>query len=237
MADPSEDQVQGGFPKDGDLMPMDQQPPAGQADPGDEDDATPPPEPPKPDPLEELRRELAATKTELANVRRQIPTDPKPAQQPPKDQTNWDQLLFSNPAEAVRRIKAEAVAEASQGLTAKYNQDQNTQKFWGDFFEANKDLSKDDKDLIELMLNKHLSELANIPVADAMKRLADLTRERLLRYAGGGRRKGGKAVAEGASVPTPKTPQAPPPRVTSISDVLKARAAARRKSRNKALAS
>lgn len=214
------------FPEDGDLHPE------GGGDPGDEDD---PPKPdPKPDPLAELTTRMETMQRthaeEMAALRRTIPpVEAKKPADPELKKTNWNDLLFTDPEKAVAQIKAEAVKEAEDKMTASYQKDQGTKKFWDGFYDTNKDL-KDDHDLVELTLNSNLSALANIPVADAMKKLADLTRERMLRYSGGVKPRGKKAFAEGSGTPSRKAAEEEHPDVTSLSEIIRARRLRRRAS-------
>lgn len=219
-----------GFPKQGDVMPDPPAPP--QGDPGDEDepeveeeedDEPPEPKAKADDPA------VAALKAEVADLRRQIPpAQPKQVAAPPKEEEpDWDNLIFTKPKEAVKLIKEAAIKQAKAEMAAEYNKDQGTKQFWAEFNAAHPDL-KDDRDLVEMTLNSNLDTLANIPVPKAIEMLADLTRDRILRYSGGVKPKGKKAMAEGSGGPTPKPPAKPTAEVTSLSDIIKARRNKRR---------
>ena len=230
---PRSDPGAGGFPEHGEELPT-EDPPIGGGDPGDEDD-NPPELEPKPDPVAELRAEMTRMQLthaeEMATLRRTIPPiEPKPAPVPEQG-PDYKNLLFTDPAEAVRLIKAEAVKEARDAMTAAYMKDQGTRKFWDGFYDKHKDL-KDDHDLVELVLNSSLSSLANIPVAQAMEKLADLTRDRILRYSGGVKQKGKKTFSEGNSPPRARGEPSAEAEVTSLGDIIKAR----RQRRSKATA-
>jgi hypothetical protein len=217
---------QGGFPEDGDELPVD--PPENEDTPPEEEQQEEEDEEQedKPDPLKDMQRQMDQMKTdhakEMADLRRNIgPAAPKePKEEKPK--TSYKDLIFTDPDKAVEQIQNEAVEKATALLRGQYERDQGTQKFWAGFYEKHKDL-KDDKDLVELTLNSNLPSLANIPVDDAMKKLADLTRERIIRYSGGTKRNGKKAVVEGNSPPSERRPPAIGAEVTSLGDVIRAR--------------
>jgi hypothetical protein len=215
---------QGGFPEDGDEMHVDPPEPRPEDEPDVPEDE--PEEEPEDDPVATMQKQIDQMKAdhvkEMDALRRTIPpvTPKEPKEEKPK--TSYKDLIFTDPDAAVDLIKKEAVAEAEGKLRGQYERDQGTQKFWTGFYEKHKDL-KDDKDLVELTLNSNLPSLANIPVDDAMKKLADLTRERIIRYSGGTRPKGKKAVAEGNSPPSERRPAAIGAEVTSLGDVIRAR--------------
>lgn len=222
------------FPKDGDPAPDDTPlDPNAQVDPDDEPEEEEPE-----DPLKALQKQLDDQKRthadEMAALRRQIPPpQPKPTPEAPKgDETDWDSLMFSNPKQAVALIKKQAKEETQAELRAEYNREQGTQKFWNSFYAKHKEFNRDqDHDLIELTLNSNLPNLANIPVTEALDKLADLTRDRILRYAGG-KPRSKKAVVEGAEPPTPRgPPRATDKRPASLSDVIAKRKDVRRAKR------
>lgn len=228
---------QSGFPESGDEFPMEDEPPKPkpQEDPVDpdeeEDDEIEEHEPSSEPTVAELQRQIqeqnAKHERDLAELRRnQVPATPKePKAEPPK--TDWKNYLFTNPEEAVAQIKKEAKDETAAEMRSQYERDQGQQRFWEGFYDKHKDL-KDDDDLVKLTLNSNLATLANIPVADAMKKLADLTRERILRYSGGARPKGRKAFAEGSGVPSARRAAPVEAEVTSLADVIRARRKNRR---------
>lgn len=222
--EPPAEELIGGFPADGEAPNMDETPP----DPEDEEEEE---EDPPVDEVAELRRQMEAQQAkhdkEMAELRRaQPPAEPKIREEPKK--TDWDNLMFTKPAEAVDQIKKEAKDELREEMRAEYNRDQGTRKFWADFYTANPDLKEDD-DLVQLVLSGQMSQLANIPVSQAIKKLGDLTRERILRYAGGKPRGGKRAMAEGSNPPRARAPAQEEAEVTSLMDIIRARKDRRRK--------
>jgi hypothetical protein len=210
-----------GFPGEGD--------PPDPADPGED------PNPPAPDPIEAIRAEVAELRRENTELRRLIPpAAPKatPNPEPPaSEEPDWEKELFANPKTTMRKAIDIAKKEIGQELRSEYQRDRGTADFWDKFYSLHPDL-RDDSDLVTLVLNSNLSSLANMRVEDAYKKLAELTRDRILRYAGGAARsKGRKARAESGITPvtpSPSTEKEENADVTSISDVLRARRNKRR---------
>lgn len=176
---------------------------------------------------------IALLQAEVDRLKRQIPP-PEPtrseavAADPTDEMTDeeFDALLFSNPREALRlnneRVKKE--------LRTEYTANQGTQSFWQQFYAANGDL-KDDDDLVQSTLQKNMAELGNMPVPEAMARLAVLTRDRILGFMKKRKEpRTSRAVAEGATPPA--VPQAQDdeaePAAGTLSGVLTARRMRRR---------
>lgn len=224
---PPDEELVGGFPKDGEAPNMEETPPGPDPDEEEEEEPDPPV-----DEVATLKQQVADMQAkhdrEMAELRRaQPPPEPKPPKDGPPE-TDWDNLLFTKPKEAVAQIKREAKEEVQRDMRAEYQRDQGTRKFWADFYTTNPDL-KEDGDLVELVLAGQMSQLANIPVSQAIKKLGDLTRERILRYAGGKPRGGKRAMAEGSNPPRAKAPAPEEAEVTSLMDIIRARKDRRRK--------
>jgi len=163
---------------------------------------------------------------EVAALRRtQPPATPKPPEVPSEEE-DWDNLLFTKPKEAVSKIVQKAEKEISARLERRYQQDKNTQKFWEAFDKTYPDLIGD-RDLVEMTMNANLAQVANIPVEQAMEKIADLTRTRIQRYTQT-RPKGKKAFAEGGGPPLPKAPRPDEPKVVGLSEIIRRRNAKRR---------
>lgn len=163
---------------------------------------------------------------EVAALRRQIPPSvPKQEGQAPPEDDKLDELLFTDPKAAIKKIREQVGGEIEAKLTKKYGQAENTRKFWESFEGKYGDL-KDDRDLVELTMNANIDKLANIPVEQAMEKLAELTRNRIRRYTGT-RPKAKKAFAEGSGQPLPTSRQEETPEVVSIGDLIKRRRASR----------
>lgn len=214
-----DDDAVGGFPEDGDPLEL-----------GNEGDETPPAARKKEedDPLAGLQRQIEALQRDNESLKRQLPpATAKPVVETKKDETDWNNLLFTDPAGAVAKIKQEAKEEATRELTQNYNKAESSKAFWRKFYAKNKDL-RGDHDLVEVTLNSNLSTLANVEVDTAMERLADLTRQRILRYTGSASsNRGKKARAEGSEPPTPKKQEEEVDEPVRLSDIIKARRAKR----------
>ena len=218
---PAEDnQTLQGFPQDGDEY-------IDNIDDTDVGDPDPEPDEPDEDPLAGLTRQVEALRRDNEALKKQIPpAQPKPAGDPPKD-TDWNNLLFTDPKEAVKQIKKEAREEITRELRGEYTRNESQRAFWRKFYTKNKDL-RQDHDLVELTLNGNLGELANIPVETAMERLGDLTRQRILRYTGkAASNRGNKARVEGSGAPTPPRQTEEDNEPVRLSDIIKARRAKR----------
>lgn len=184
-------------------------------------------EAPANDPMAAINARLAALETENANLRRAVPPAAPAPQEDPLDAVDWDTELFSDPKGALKKYGAIVADQVERKLTSKYQSDRGTQRFWDDFYKENEDL-KQDHDLVQATLAANMQDLANRPVPDAMKRLGELVRERILRYSR--KTPGRKARVEGNEPPQPR-PQTrqEPNKVVTLGDILKARREARRK--------
>jgi hypothetical protein len=227
IKDPDED-VLTGFPENGDPYPSGD-PPAPSAEP-----TADPPQPPVEDPvkrqLSELQSKFDRQERELQELRRAA-QPPAPPSKDPDDDIDWDQEFFNSPKKALARHAEIVEKRVTNRLTSAYQRDRSTQTFWDQFYDKHPDL-KQDHDLVDVTLKSNLAEMSSMPVTQAMERLADLTRDRILRYAGGGTKpRAPKARAEGASPPAPKSPKKPAESdtVLSITDLIRRNKDRRRK--------
>jgi len=151
-----------------------------------------------------MQAEIDRLKEQNALISKAIPPREAPRTAPPTDpfdEVDWDAELFTEPKEALRKYGDIVREQTKRELRAEYTTNQGNVKFWADFYHANDDLAED-KDLVESTLNSNLDTLANMPVSDAIKKLADLTRTRIMRYARTtGERRRSRAVVEGANAP------------------------------------
>lgn len=178
--------------------------------------------------IESLQSQMLAMERrhaeEVANLRRTMPP-PRAVEPPAPDPEPIEQLLFTEPKRAVEKLRQQVRAEIEASLTQKYNQDQNTQKFWTQFEQKHPDLSPV-RSVVEGILNQNLDQLANVPIEDAMDKLAELTRDTLSKY-NQPRPRGRRPFAEGASSPTPPRQAAEDENPPSLSDIVRRRRAAR----------
>lgn len=173
-------------------------------------------------------RALFAEEFAKATRSQQKPGEQQEQVQPPEDAVDWEDLMFRNPKEAVKLIKKQAVAEARAALRAEYQTDQGTKDFWNEFYRKNPDLNRDQDDtLVQGVMQTHMAELAPLPVSEASKKLAELTRDRIMQYRGDTRRNTSRVQVEGANPPRPGRREVNEDKVTSLSDVIRARNSSR----------
>lgn len=179
----------------------------------------------------DFNRKLNENSRELGELRKLV----QPARQEPPVK-GYDTLLFENPTEAVNRLKSEITAE----VTSLYQQDKAQTDFWNGFYSKNQDLDRQDDDmLVRGVLQQNWNSLHALPPQEAAERLANLTRRQILRYSQ-------KAKLEDESTPNPATrtfvepashpSPRPAPRAVdegpaTLTDVIKARRAARARGR------
>lgn len=182
--------------------------------------------------LHDLELENARLSGELSARNRQPETKKKAAD--PEPEPDWEQLLFEKPGEAVKMIKASVRKDVEAELTGKYEADQGTKTFWTEFYAKNDDL-KEDQDMVDAVLRANMQTLGDMPVSKAQEKLADLTRERIMKYTGVKKEPGGKkAIAEGEGKPTPKAEDKKDDRPTTLSDLIRARRVKRTQKANAA---
>lgn len=156
--------------------------------------------------LDEMATTIGELRAQNEYLSRSIPPAARPQQnEPPKEEEpDWEELLFKNPKEALRLHGEMIRKQVTTELTQSYQQEQSNNRFWTDFYAKHDDL-REDHDLVMSTLNKHFAELGNMPSSKAQDKLADLTRERIMKYSGEstGKKKRGRAFTEGASEPRP----------------------------------
>lgn len=140
----------------------------------------------------------------------------------------FEALFWDSPAQALDRYKQSIVQEV-RGEQAKVS---SQQQFWNDFYVEHQDLREDD-DLVKLTLNANIGTLADMPVKEASAKLADLTRQRILKYSGGEKRGGNengktRVFTEGGQHRMPPKKQEQPEAPKTLGELIKARKAARR---------
>lgn len=147
---------------------------------------------------------IEALELQIQTLMRAIPPAEPRKQEPevdPLDGIDWDQELFQDPKGALKKYGKIVGDQIRKDMRTEYQKDQSHKDFWKDFYASNKDL-KDDHDLVESTMGKHMSELANLPVSEAIAKLGTLTRGRISRYSQRGSSKTRRVVSEGAEAPT-----------------------------------
>jgi hypothetical protein len=183
------------------------------------------------DRLAQMQRQIEDLKRANDQLRGMIPpTNPNPpAPAQVEEEPNWEETFFSDPNGTLRAFGERVAKQVEDRLTRKYQQEQGTNRFWSEFKEKHPDLA-DDTDLVSATLNANFASIANMPVDEAIDRLADLTRQRILRYSknSNGGTKSRKAVAEGENPPQPRPTAPAQTNVTTLSDLIRARRARHR---------
>lgn len=186
-------------------------------------------------PKESLEERIARLEGENAALRSAItrPQDVKPPKKEEEPEPDWEKMLYDDPKAFVSTLSGRIAKQVSTELGTKYQRDQGEKEFWSDFYSENDDL-REDRDLVQATLSSNLNILGDMPVSQARKKLADLTRERIMRYTGKREKKDGeepKARVEGAR--SPRAPQKPAKddKVVTLSDIIRNRRANRMKAR------
>lgn len=99
------------------------------------------------------------------------------------DEGDVDELeMFSDPKKFVKKLTENLTKQITQQIRGEYSADQGQKTFWANFYRRNDDLEEHDF-IVRAVLNDNLNELKEVEVGEASKRLAELTRERLLEIA------------------------------------------------------
>lgn len=125
---------------------------------------------------QDFSRKLSAHSEELGNLRtwkRQVETTIQPAKQAEPD---INTLWFENPAKAQEIIEQRIY----QKVTGEYQRDQATRQFFDGFYRANDDL-RGDEWLVNAVFSESFGDIADMPISKAQEKLAELTRERILK--------------------------------------------------------
>lgn len=178
---------------------------------------------------EDLRAKIARLEGEVSVLRSQRTPAPQPEKKPePEKERDWEKLIFEDTPNAVKMLKEDIRKEITSELRGAYQKDMGEKEFWTNFYSENEDL-KGDRDLVSATLGSNMTALQDLPVSEAAKKLADLTRARILRYKGGevDKKNDKKTKVEGSGAPLGKGKAPEPPKILSLGDVIRARRAAR----------
>jgi hypothetical protein len=143
-------------------------------------------------------------------------------------------LVFEDPDAAFRRHEEEII----QKIERRYEGVQKAEKFWGRFYKDNQDtLDRDEDDfMVKAIMQEHADELGQLPETKIGERLAELVQDKLLRYSRRSKLEdsatdttAARTRVEPASRSTPRAPAREPEGPTTMTDMIKARQAARRK--------
>lgn len=185
----------------------------------------------------EYARKFSERSDELGQLRKwkasvEQTITPKPAE--PDLNTLW----FENPTKAAELIQEQTyqrVASEYEKREKARAQQEALDRFFDGFYRKNDDL-REDEWVVKGVMSEHFDELADLPTVKAQEKLADLTRERIIKLTRKVKvsepdnprsRAGLSEPASGERPPRPTRSEDDGPK--SLGDVIKARAEARRK--------
>lgn len=153
-----------------------------------------------------------------------------------EEATNYQTLFYTDPDEAVRRIKDEVTTE----LRNEYVQDKALDIFWGDFYRENPELREEDT-FVRMVLGSRMDELKDLKGKTGRDGLAKVVQGELLRIQNKAKGGAGKrtetrdleGALPGAEKPSEPADTTTPSRVASLGDAIKDRNLARRKAAGK----
>lgn len=175
-----------------------------------------------------------------AELRGLMPKRPEPKIEPepkPMEGPNYGEMLFDDPQRFVKEFGDDIRKQTIEEMKGEYSADQGMQRFWDNFYRANEDLREFDW-VVQASLNRHNSELIDLPVSQAAVKLAEVSRADILGLAGkfgsGEKGKSSRTTVESGRSTSKAAPetgsgmQADAGKVTSISSVLRNRRKGRR---------
>lgn len=162
------------------------------------------------------------------SLRREKPAESK---KEPSDDDFW-----ANPAEFFKALRSDILGQVEEKvkgvkseLTNAYTADRSTESFWNSFYDDNKDL-KEDKFIVDAVMKRDWDEIKDMKAGEAKKILADRARQTLLKYTKT-EQPGSQPKVEGVGGKKASADRDEPAKVTSLSDIIKSRREARRKTR------
>lgn len=156
---------------------------------------------------------------------------PAPKDEGKKPGYDYATGLFTEPEEALKRLREEIKAEVKGEITTAYNAAETQKDFWQGFYKDNSDLS-DEKMMVNAVMTRDWAILKDLAPAAAAKKLAEATKKELMRISGGKSPSDDNArQIEGGSTKNsaPAGKKSDDDKVLSLSDIIKKRQEARRK--------
>lgn len=163
------------------------------------------------------------------------PSKPEPKKADPKDggkPYDWSTELFVDPEGALKRLRAELKEEIKTEMTTAYNNAEGEKTFWNLFYKDNDELKEHDH-FVRAILNRDYAELADLPTAKAAAELSTRVKKELLKLRGGRSNadESDRSLEGGSTRSNAKnTGQNKEEVVSSLGDLIRKRAAARRAS-------
>lgn len=169
---------------------------------------------------EQFRREREALKQEVLS---EVNPQPEPSHKGvTKDEFDEDEF-WTNPAAAVQKVVDKRVGEAREEFQQHQRKTEDQRKFWSSFYDKHPEL-KEDEDIVQMILDRDYSTLADMEIDKAQDELAKRAAKRIgktLQSKPGGNRRtettSGSPPSEGPKKEEPKVER------KSLSQVLKER--------------
>lgn len=120
---------------------------------------------------EELERKAESAELYNQGVRDALAANARPAEEEAEPEDDFDARFYSNPKEALGRVKGEAVQEALKIIKA----EQTRENLWAQFLEENPDIRRKDAERILAENAQTIGKMTD--TVSAMKALARKTRE------------------------------------------------------------
>ena len=118
--------------------------------------------------------ELARYTAQLEQERSYAPVQ---QQQPAPQGRKASEVLFEDPDQAFQIHEQQIIAKIRAADEAKRQEE----KLWSDFYSKNKDLDSE-RDVVQFALNKHWDELRGLHPDQATEKLAELSRNTIVRF-------------------------------------------------------
>jgi hypothetical protein len=171
----------------------------------------------------EFQRKLSEQGAELGALRRLAQRAPAPPQAPAEEPLST--MIFTDPDRAIQRLRQDIMQE----LENRYRQDQAWREFWTEFDRAHPALAGE-RALVQAVLQEHFTEVADLPVRQAIARIGELTTQKLVGLAARARGNPERTLVEGGGTgPAAKPPKPEEPEPKSLSQLLRERRAVRYK--------
>jgi hypothetical protein len=165
--------------------------------------------------------------SQIADLTKRVPVTPAEKAAPAAE--DYDTLIFTQPKEAVARIKAELKAE----LAGVSESEKARAQFWTNFYDEFPEL-KGDELVVNAVASRDYNDLKDLKVVDARKKLGEATQKYLLergvdrKKAKKGNQVEGGTESKDARSQSSKVSEDSQPEQGGISSVLKQRREARR---------
>lgn len=130
--------------------------------------------------LEAQREDFQKQHDELRGLMPKRPVvEPEPKLEPKPDGKGWGNMIFDDPERFVQEFGEDIRQKTIDEMKGQYSADQGMRDFWTSFYRENEDLREFDP-YVQVSLNRHSSELMDLPVSQAVAKLAEAARSDIL---------------------------------------------------------